>query len=263
MLRQATIVSLLLVASATPATRADPVPPAAHVVVRDGKVTARLERAPLEATIAAIVEQTGAELRGQLLAPREVTLDLDAVPVDEALERLLATQSFTLTYRSDGRLKRIALGREAARAHGARPNGPANAAAPTPETQEATRRVGEYVRDNETLRVGGRLGRALGTDTATFQQVLGTALKHEDPRVRADARRVAVKALAADPEVRASLVAALDGMPDDRLLSTLRGLAGADAEKLALAFARYGRSATLSARMQHAIAELRRQPDGS
>jgi hypothetical protein len=265
-LRQAAIASLLLVATPAAAAQASAEPSAMRVVVRGGAVTARLERAPLADVVSAIAEQTGAELRGELVAPGPVTLELQAVPLAEALERLLTVQSFTLTYRSDGRLKRITLGREAARGREANPKTSGRAgttSSPSPESQEATRRVAEYVRGNETVPVGGRLGRALGTDTPTFQQILGTALKHEDPRVRAEARRVAVKALAADPEVRSALVTAVDGMPDETLVKALRGLAGDDAARLALAFARYGRSAALSMRMQRAISELRRQSDGS
>jgi hypothetical protein len=262
-LRQAAIASLLLVAtSAAGATE----PRVTRLVVRDGTVTAQLERAPLADVVSAIAEQTGAELRGELLAPRLVTLELQAVPVAEALERLLGVQNFTLTYRSDGRLKRITLGREAARGHGANPHDSARAGttpSPSTESQEATRRIAEFVRSNETVPVGGRLGRALGTDTPNFQQVLGTALKHEDPRVRAEARRATVRALTADPEVRTALVTAIDGMPDETLVKALRGLAGDDAVQLALAFARYGRSAALSTRMQQAVSALRRQSDGS
>jgi len=262
-LRQAAIASLLLVATSAAGTTE---PPVTRVVVRDGTVTARLERAPLADVVSAIAEQTGAKLRGELLAPRPVTLELQAVPVAEALERLLGVQNFTLTYRSDGHLKRITLGREAARGHGVDPHAPARGGTtpmPSAESQEATRRVAEYVRSNETVPVGGRLGRALGTDMPNFQQVLGTALKHEDPRVRAEARRVAVKALTADPEVRAALVTAIDGMPDETLVKALRGLAGDDALQLALAFARHGRSAALSMRMQQAVSVLRRQSGGS
>lgn len=260
MLRQAA--TALLVLAAASAARATPAPPAPHVVVRDGKVTARLERAPLAAALTAIAGQTGAELRGEILDPRTVTLELEAVPVDAALERLLGAQSFTLTYRHDGRLKRITLGRNGARGRGTNPNAPAPPAL-SPEAQEATRRVGDYVKSNQTVPVGGRVADALGTDTAAFQQVLGTALKHEDPRVRAEARRTMVNALVADPEVHAALVAAIDGMPDETLVRTLRSVAGADAEQLARAFARYGRSPTLAHRMQRALAELRRQGDGS
>ncbi|HWP67270.1 MAG TPA: hypothetical protein VNO26_15335, partial [Candidatus Limnocylindria bacterium] len=124
-------------------------------------------------------------------------------------------------------------------------------------------RVSEYVRGNPTVAVGGRLGRALGTNTATFQQVLHAALKDEDPRVRAQGRRVVVKTLVADPTVRDALVATLNGMPDDALARALRSIAGADAEELAIAFARHGRSPELSRRMHDVVGVLRRQGGAS
>jgi hypothetical protein len=225
-------------------------------------VTAALQQAPIDEVIDAIADETGAELRG--VAPdREVTLRLDAVPIEDALERLLGSHSFTLTYDADGKLKRIELSTaggagaasKATTAAGA-PGSPAN-----PATENA--RLNDYIRGNPTVEVGGRLGRVLGTNTSTFQDVMREALKNEDPRVRAEGRRAMVRSLVTDPEVRGALVATLDGMPAEALARALRGVAGADAEQLAAAFARYGRSAAISQRMQRAVIEIRRQDDGS
>src|SRR5262249_19728828 len=151
-------------------------PAAPTVTVRDGKVTAALQQAPIDEVIDAIADETGAELRG--VAPeREVTLRLDAVPVEDALERLLGSPGFTLTYDADGNLKRIEL--SVANAAGAAPKAAtASAASNTPQTaaSEASTRMSDYINGNPTVEVGGRLGRVLGTNTATFQDVLHQAL---------------------------------------------------------------------------------------
>jgi hypothetical protein len=217
-------------------------------------VTATLDKAPAAAVVAAIAAQTGAEVRGQVLGAREVTLDLDAVPVEDALERVLGTQSFTLTYLADGGLKRIALGGD-----------PIAAVLPPGQNQqvlEATKQVGAFIQANPPVNVSKRLGKALGTRTPTFQEVLKAALKNEDPRVRTEARRTMVEALTDDPEVRAALVTTVDGMQDASLVQSLRGVAGLDAAALAQAFARYGRSPTLTHRMEQVIPTLLKPADG-
>ena len=266
MRRQAASLLLILMGGAAtavqPATEPSPSP---VVVVRDGKVTGSLQQAPLDAVVDSIADQTGAEVRGAVQPGREVTLRLDAVPLEDALERLLGAHSFTLTYDSDGRLKRIALATTAGNTH---PAAAAPARSPVsgpmdPAAAEATKRISQYVQGNQTVEVGGRLGKALGTDTATFQDVLRVALKDPDPRVRAEGRRSMVRAITGDPTVREALVASVSGMSDDVLAQALRNVAGADAARLAAAFARYGRSPELSQRMQKAVAELHRQGSGS
>jgi hypothetical protein len=263
MLRQAAAL-LLAVAGIAPA--APPQPPAAPaaVVVRTDKVTASLERVPVATVVAAIVEQTGAELRGDVTPGRDLTLELRDAPLEEALERILGEQSFTLTYEGDGRLKRIVLGGPVPASPGpsaaAKPPAPV---APNAEVVDAARRVVEFVQGDPTVPVGGRLAKALGTDTTTFTQVLGAALKHEDAHVRADARRATVKAVAADPEVRTALATTVDSMTDAAIVNALRAAAGADAERLATALARHGRSPVLARRMQRALSQLRAPAGGS
>jgi len=261
MLRQAASLLLVLMGGAAVAAPPATPPPAPTVVVRDGKVTATLEQAPLDLVVAAIAEQTGAEVRGSVPPGREVTRRLDAVPLEDALERLLGTHGFTLTYDADGHLKRIALAMGAGESA---PKAPAPATSPVAgPSDDVSARVSQYISGNQTVQVGGRLGKALGTDTATFQDVLRVALKDPDPRVRAEGRRSMVRALTSDPTVRDALVATVGGMSDDVLARSLRSIAGADAERLATAFARYGRSPELSQHMQRAVAEMHRQGAGS
>jgi hypothetical protein len=253
--------TLLLVVVASSAGAAQPA-----IAVRKGTLTATLERVPVATVIATLVEQTGAELRGEVLTPHDVTVELHDVPLDEALERILGDQSFTLTYDADGRLKRIVLGGEAVRTPTAKPGAPVTAGGPAPwppnkEVADAARRVAEFIQSDPTVPVRGRLAKALGTETSTFKQVVTAAIKHEDARVRAEARRATVKSLVADPELRVAVVTTIDSIPDDALVKALRSAAGADATLLANAFARHGRSPVLSRRMQRLISQLR-APNG-
>jgi hypothetical protein len=235
--------------------------------VHGDAVTAALERAPLAEVVAAIAEQAGAELRGEIAPPRDVSLELSAVALEDALERLLGEQSFTLTYHGDGRLKRITLGGEARR-RPATPSGApthANLLAPeaaNDEVASAVRRVHEFIQGDRTVPVRGRLAQVLGTNTSTFTQVFDAGFKHADPRVRALGRRITIKALVADPEVRRAFVTMVDSTTDETLVQALRNLAGPDAEQAAMAFARLGRSPVLTRRMHRALADLRAQRDG-
>jgi hypothetical protein len=259
MLRQAAALLAAVVAVATARAADAPSGATLTVVVRQDKITAVLEHVPVATVLAAIVEQTGAELRGDVLTPRDVTFALHDASLEDALERILGEQSFTLTYDADGRLKRIVLGSAAASAAQllAAPPG-----APHPEMNDAVRRVSEFVRGNPTVPVSGRLAAALGTDTSTFQQVLGAAITHGDARVRADARRTAIRALVADPEVRTAFATTIDNLPDATLIKALRTAGKDDAEQLATALARHGRSPALARRMQRALVQLRAPADG-
>src|SRR2546428_379259 len=70
--------------------------------------------------------QAGAEIRGQVRDPREVSAEFEAVPLAEALHRLLGDQNFALVYGHEGRLKSVRL-----------LGGPQTAAAPAPAAAAA------------------------------------------------------------------------------------------------------------------------------
>jgi hypothetical protein len=102
---------------------AAPEPPGPRVEYRDDRLTAHIVEAPLHEVLAAIGKATGSEVRGQPLDDRPVSVALDAVPLDDALHRLLGSQNFTLSYARDGRPKTIVLlgGPEAAPVPSERP----------------------------------------------------------------------------------------------------------------------------------------------
>src|SRR5262245_10302812 len=80
-----------------------------HVDYRDDRVTLRASESALKDILDELGKQSGAEVRGQPAETGPVTLQLEAVPVREALERLLGERSFTLRYGEQGRLKAIEL----------------------------------------------------------------------------------------------------------------------------------------------------------
>jgi len=75
----------------------------------DGLVTVEAEAVPLDELLDAISEVSGVAIRGDVLDPRPVTVRLDAVPLRQAVDRLLRHQNFTMRYRADGTLRWITL----------------------------------------------------------------------------------------------------------------------------------------------------------
>src|SRR5262245_42692084 len=79
-----------------------------HVDYRDDRRTAHGDAVPLHEVLDAVAAASGAEIRGRPMNDQPVSADLDAVPIDDALHRLLGTQNFTLSFGKRG-LKTIVL----------------------------------------------------------------------------------------------------------------------------------------------------------
>ena len=105
--RRAAMGLLLVVLAQTPARPEDG---AARVVrYANDALTVRLSRASVNEVLDEIARQTGAEIRGQSMDSREVSADFEAVPLPEALDRLLGSQNFTLIYGENGNLRAVQL----------------------------------------------------------------------------------------------------------------------------------------------------------
>src|SRR5262249_44398042 len=88
---------------------APPGGPPKDIRLKGDRLTVRVTGVPLDDVLSTIAEQTNAEIRGSVLAQRDVTTDFESVPVQEGLHRLLGDQNFLLTYREDGTLRTLAL----------------------------------------------------------------------------------------------------------------------------------------------------------
>ncbi len=99
--------ALLVLVLATSVTAED-----AHILraeVRGERLTLLARDVPLERVLAEFSDRLGIEVRGRPAESRKVHADFEAVPVAEALHRLLDRENFTLTYAADGALRSIAL----------------------------------------------------------------------------------------------------------------------------------------------------------
>jgi hypothetical protein len=230
---------LLLVATVLwpPATFATA--PAVRYV--DGRLTADLQGAQLADVLDAVASQTGLEMRGTP-TPRSISVRLDAVPLAEALPRLLEGQSFALTYDRRGGLKGVRfLGASTAMP----PAPPAAAQAANPP---AVGESGDVAPSNRPVPIQGLLAEALGSDQSTFYQIMGVALQVGDARLRRDALRTCLRLLNADPELREEAVRAVDSLDDAFLADRLTEIAGANAKEIARRTARVLRSRELRRR---------------
>ena len=123
MFRPTFVLAFVLVTLAPGPARAGQPP---QVEYRNDRLTLHAHDTPVTAILDELKRQSGAEVRGEPAAA-SVTVDLEAVPLREALERVLGSRSFTLTYGDKGTLKVIELkgGPQAARAAEERERPPA------------------------------------------------------------------------------------------------------------------------------------------
>jgi hypothetical protein len=241
--------ALLIVALAVAALRATPSDAAPTVKYADGRISADLRDADLVEVLAEVTKQAKLEVRGTPTA-EILSIRLDAVPLVDALSRLLAGQSFALTYDVSGGLKGIRfLGASAA------PWKPAasDATGSTPEVEPAA----ALDAIEHPVEVEGLLADALGGNVTDFKTIVAMALQNGDARVRADALRVALGVLADDPDFTADVLRRLDAFDDAAVADWLKAVSRDHAEEIARQTARQARSAPLRRRAA-AVARLLR-----
>lgn len=247
----ALLVAALAIASPAAAAKQE-------VEYRDDRLTVRLEQAPLAAVVAAIARQSGAEVRGELLAPYDVTTDFERVPVKEALERLLKAQNFTLTYREDGRLKVIELKalreEQVRRPVESRTDGEAS---DEPAYQRAAFLAFE---GRERVPVGPKLAKLLGGDTVNWDLLANTAYGYQNASVRRAAVRAAMRAIEADASLRGALEEATRGVSDVALATFARERCFNMAEDLMRNIARESELPEFRTRAVSVLRELKRAP---
>jgi hypothetical protein len=178
----------------------------------DDALTVRLTRAPVGDVLDEIGRQTGAEIRGEPAQAGEVSADFDAVPIAEALDRLLGSQNFTLVYGDNGKLKVVQL----------------LGVASTPEET-----IADVLDIPVTLLTGSRLARRMGRRTASLREVLQAGLGDADPQVRSETVRMALQTVQKTPETHAAVASAVGSADDTTLGNLLRDTAGPHADEIA------------------------------
>jgi hypothetical protein len=238
---------------------------AVHVIrYENDALTVRLHQVPVTDVLDELGRQSGAVIRGQVREPREVTVEFDAVPLSDALHRLLGSQNFALVYADGGRLRAVKLLGGPAAATGAKAPTPATVAAPAapaaaPVSPAALMAMFER---HPPVPVTGRLADAIGGESATFMQLATAGVQNDDPVVRLEAVRAALQAVEAEPELRTALLSAVNGLADGDVSNLVRGAAGDKAEEIAMHIASQARTTELRAKASTLLRELRKTRSG-
>jgi hypothetical protein len=251
--------ALALAARVASADDPPPTEPAATRVIRyhDDALTVHLVKVPLSEVLDELGRQSGAQVRGQVKTPRDVSAEFQDVPLSDALPRLMGDENFALVYGTDGRLRTVKLLGAPA------PGGPAVASVSpllvTTTTGPPVSPIGllGMLDRHAPVPVSGRLAQILGSDTASMRQLLELGLHNEDPGVRAEAVRTGMQVLEGEPELRSAVVTTVTGMDEVELGNVLRGLAGDRAEEMAMHIATQTRVTELRVKASAVLQKLR------
>src|SRR6266478_9029489 len=160
--------AVLAAALAAPGARSDEGAPERVIHYEGDTLTVRLTGAPVTDVLDELGRQAGAEIRGQVRDPGEVSAEFEGVPLAEALHRLLGDQNFALVYGNEGRLKSVRLlgGPQTAVAAV-----PASAAAAAPPAGQPSPGIVDAFAKHAPIAVAGHLGEALGGNEASLLQL--------------------------------------------------------------------------------------------
>lgn len=212
-------------AIAKPETQAAPSAAAPPTVsVRNDKVTLKADDVEVETVVAAIAKEAGATVQGTA-SKRRVTMEIDGIPMKEALQRVLGEQNFTLTYAHDS-LKVIQLKNDAEDKL-RRSNTASNANDVTVKgdpSDWAPKGWWKMTRmfDGKRIPIDRSVQRSAEGDTVSWDWLVQGAYVMRDANARQDLVRRGVKAFEADKELRDGVLAATESMSDDEIARFVR-----------------------------------------
>ena len=227
------------------------------------RVTARFEHVPVADAVAALAGATGAELHGGIISTREVTLVLDAVPVEEALHRLLGGQNFTVSYADGGRVTRIVL-RGGPEAPAPPPAGsPAAGAAPEPAKPGFPVVLGRMFDRHRPIDIPEPLAKEVGANKLGMPELLQMAMADENGINRALATNVVLTALEREARYRRAFLRSLHRLDPEELAGIATGPDGARFEEILEFLAAHSREPTLQKKAGVVLDQLREARDGA
>jgi len=190
-------------------------------------LTVHLGSVPVVEVLQEVAQQSGAEVRGQVREPRDVTADFESVPLPQALTRLLGDQNFALVYGKGGRLKVVRL---LGGIQGVSPPSTVVSTGPRPPFSDGLQ---ELIDRHPPVPVSGAVADALQAPTARLQQLIELSLRHEDPTVRAEALRTAMATLEGERELYSAVINEMNKSDSAVLANLLHVAAGDHAEDVA------------------------------
>lgn len=221
-----------------------------------GRVTGTFVDVPAGDAVRQLAVACRVRVAGDVDRDLRVSAALDDVAVDEALARIVGRSSFVVVYR-DGRPVSVTV------VSAARTTRRIEAIAPEPEPPVAAVPAagpaawGSALKDGTAIVLDPKLQKVLGTERATFAELLGVA--YGDPRqaARRWALRLAMRTIERDPAILGRLFQPLEGMDARRIAASARAVGGPDAEHAVRAAANKLRDPALRARADEVLRELR------
>jgi hypothetical protein len=152
-------------------------------------------------------------VRGQIPA-REISASMEELPLAEVVARLLENENFTLAYGADGTLRTIEL---------LAPPSLLPATVTTAQPAASSRAKDDEATARRMVRVSARLGAALGTRTPPVSDVIHAAFHQDNARLRADAQRATIAAIATDPDFERIFAKMFGAVDEASLVKVFRG----------------------------------------
>ncbi len=227
---------------APPAGTAENAPHRA-ITLRGDRLTVRVADVPLDDVLRDVVGPPKAELKGSLIAPRNVTADFTDVPLQDGITRLLGEQNFLITYREDGSLRSLTL-----LGGPMEPSAEARVEKTTPPTPTVPPPATPADLLQRSVAVTGKLQQFLGQPTATMQQLVDIALRQDDAALRLEAMRAGMGAIDSQPDLRATVVKSLENTDNQVLENIFRSLSRDRAHEIASQLASTSRTPQIRAR---------------
>jgi len=242
--------ALLAAVLAASAGRSDEGAPERVIRYERDLLTVRLTSVPVTDVLDELGRQAGAQIRGQVRDLRAVSVEFEAVPLADALHRLLGDQNFALVYGHEGRLKSVRL-------LGGPQTAAAPAAAPPASQPPGPPDLMDVFAKHPPIPVAGHLSEALGGQSATLLQLFDLSVHHADATVRAEAARIFIGTIDTDPALRTSVVAQLNALNDVTLGALFRNLAGDHAQEVAMQILSTARTGELRSKASVVLQQLR------
>jgi len=232
------------------------------LVVRyhDERLTVRAANAATADVLQELARSTGASIQGAQPTMPHISADFENVPLVEGLSRLFGKDSFNVVYGRHGLREIRLLGSGPAVSVHAKP------AEPEELPPSATMLAGTLMlplRNHSPIPISGILAHALGTNAATFDQLVKAALHNENSQVRDAAAKVCIQTIEADPTLIQSVQNAVGGMDDHALTVAAQHLGGPNIEQFVRAIATNANEPDIRTRAASVVEHLHGQGTAS